>query len=353
MNTPIRDTTPRRTVLTAAALAPVLAGVPLLTARAAEAASAAEAAETPASSAGSRRGADPGHDTEPVRPVPSTLEYWRGVTAELGRPGTLGNNNTAYFTRYPRGDLRLTAHGVPVSTSLALGSHIAFVRYPEDEVLLMGDLTITEGEVHGVLSALQDHGIAQTSLHKHLPAHQPDVWWIHIHAHGKDPVALARGVRAALARTASPPHTDPEPPRPIDLDLDGINAALRSNIGRDGEVAKATFARRETIVDQGMVLPPGLGSISALIFQPLGGGRAALSGDFALIAPEVQGVIKVLLRGGIGLVELHNHGLTENPRLFFIHVWAVGDAVRLAKVLRAALDLTNVVPVSNPRTPAT
>ncbi|MEW1721457.1 DUF1259 domain-containing protein [Streptomyces sp. NPDC093109] len=336
----MRDTTPRRTLLTAAALAPVLAGVPLLTARAS-----AASAEPP-------RVGDPGHGTEPVRPVPSTEAYWRGVAAELGRPGTLGNNNTAYFTRYPRGDLRLSAHGVPVSPSLALGSHIAFVRYPGDEVLLMGDLTITESEVPGVLNALQDHGISQTSLHKHLPAHQPDVWWIHVHAHSKDPVALARGMRAALDQTASPPHTDPVPPPPLDLDLDGINAALRTKIGRDGEVAKATFARREPIVDQGMVLPTGLGSISALIFQPLGGGRAALSGDFALIASEVQGVIKALLRGGIGLVELHNHGLTESPRMFFIHVWAVGDAVRLAKALRPALDLTNVEPVSNPRVPA-
>jgi hypothetical protein len=37
----------------------------------------------------------------------------------------------------------------------------------------------------------------------------------------------------------------------------------------------------------------------------------------------------------------HTGKLTEEPRLFFMHFWANDDALKLAKGLRSALDLTN------------
>jgi hypothetical protein len=77
-------------------------------------------------------------------------------------------------------------------------------------------------------------------------------------------------------------------------------------------------------------------------FQPVGGGKAATNGDFVLTAPEVQKVIQALRAGGIDIVEVHNHMLTENPRLFYLHFWAVNDGVTLAKALRPALDATNL-----------
>jgi hypothetical protein len=42
---------------------------------------------------------------------------------------------------------------------------------------------------------------------------------------------------------------------------------------------------------------------------------------------------------------VHHHNLTDEPRLFFVHYWAVGDAVSLAKAVRRAVDTTNVVPM--------
>jgi hypothetical protein len=56
-------------------------------------------------------------------------------------------------------------------------------------------------------------------------------------------------------------------------------------------------------------------------FQPVGGNRAAINGDFILTAPEVQKVIQALRAGNIQIIELHNHGLTEQPRLFYMHYW--------------------------------
>ncbi|MCL7380760.1 DUF1259 domain-containing protein [Streptomyces sp. 35G-GA-8] len=328
-----RSETPRRLLLTTAALAPLLAGIGTTVARA--------QSPDPAPATAQVKGG--GHQHEPLQPVTTTPADWQQVARALGREGAMAGDE-AYNTHFPRGDLDVVSYGVRISPQLALGSHVAFVRYTDGTVLAMGDLTVTEGELQEVTDVLQAHGIEQTALHKHLLAHSPDVWWTHVHAHGRDPVAIARGLRAALDRTATPPP-NPRSPKPLDLDTEGIDAALGMKGSDDGGVYKATFARREVIVERGMALPRGLGAISAFIFQPLGAGKAALNGDVVMVAEEVQPVIKILRRGGIGLVELHNHGLRDEPRLFFIHLWAVADAVELARTLRKAVDATNVVSV--------
>jgi hypothetical protein len=253
-----------------------------------------------------------------------------------------------YYTGFPRTDLTVVSEGVTISPALALGSHIAFVRYADRSTLLMGDLVVAETELQSVSDALHAHGLMQTAIHKHLLGHQPELWWTHIHGHGSDPVALARGVRAALDRTGTPPY-DPSAAAlrsgGLDLDTRGIDRALGVAGAEVGGIYKSLFARAETVTDGERVLPAGLGAISAFNFQPLGNGRAALNGDFAMVAEEVPEVLPRLRRGGIDLVTLHHHGLTDEPRLFFLHIWAVADAVQIARALRPALELTRVVPV--------
>ncbi|MFI9049134.1 DUF1259 domain-containing protein [Streptomyces sp. NPDC053427] len=313
---------PRRRVLAAAALAPVLAGAP---------------APARARSAGSR-------SRELVEPVHTTLSDWKGVARALGRTGDM-KRKVMYHTGLPRRDLLVVSHGVVVKPALALGSHVSFVRYADGSTLVMGDVVVTEDELQEFVDALQEHGLEQTAIHKHLLSQTPDIWWIHIHGHGHHPVALARGLRAAFDRTGTPPAMPSVPQPPADLDTRGIDAALGAKGSNDDDgIYKCIFVRREKITDGRLVLPPGLGSTSAFNFQPLGGGRAAVSADCAMIASEVRDVLVALRRAGASLVELHNHGLTDKPRLFFTHFWAVGDAVRLARALRPAVDATNVVP---------
>ncbi|MGX1855188.1 DUF1259 domain-containing protein [Streptomyces sp. NPDC055299] len=326
--TPQQDTDPRagasrRRVLAAAALAPVLASAP----------SPARAVPTAVAEV-SRR--------ELVKPVPTTLSDWAGVARTLGGPGDM-KRNLMYHTGLPRRDLRVVSRRITVQPSLALGSHVSFVRYADGSTLLMGDVVVTEGELQKFTDTLHRHGIEQTAIHKHLLAQTPDIWWIHVHAHGHDPVVIARGLRAAFDCTGTPLPRPGGPMRAVDLDTAGIDAALGVKGSTDDGIYKCIFVRRETITDGGLVLPPGLGSTSAFNFQPLGGGRAAISGDCAMIANEVQHVLVGLRRAGAELVELHNHGLTDEPRLFFTHFWAVGDAVELARALRPVVAATNVV----------
>ena len=93
-----------------------------------------------------------------------------------------------------------------------------------------------------------------------------------------------------------------------------------------------------------MEIPPAMGVATAINFQPTGEGRAAITGDFVLIAGEVNPVIRALRENGIAVTALHSHMLNESPRLFFMHFWANDDAVKLARGLRSALDKTNLAP---------
>ncbi|OBI31414.1 peptidase M23 [Mycobacterium sp. E1386] len=294
-----------------------------------------------ACSSGSKGGT--GQPANPRLPVATGDADWKSVADVLGRSGKLGDNDTAYRINLPRNDLHITSYGVDIRPGLSLGGYVAFARYDNNETLMMGDLVVTEDELPKVTDALQAHGIAQTGLHKHLLQQNPPVWWTHVHAMG-DAVQLAQGIKAALDATSiSPAIPPPAQQPPVDIDVAGVQQALGRKGTSDGGLFKYSITRKDTIVQDGHILPAASLNLTTVVnFQPVGGGRAAINGDFILIAPEVQKVIQALRAGNIQIVEVHNHGLTEEPRLFYMHYWAIDDAVTLAKALRPALDATNL-----------
>ncbi|WP_256725894.1 DUF1259 domain-containing protein [Streptomyces sp. IMTB 2501] len=278
------------------------------------------------------------HD-QAQQPMQTTAADWKPVAGTLGRTGTL-MKGTVYHVVLARKDLKVTTQGVAIKPGLSLGGYANFAKY-HDGTMLMGDLVVTETELPKVTDALQAAGIEQTALHKHLLQQTPAIWWTHIHAMG-DPVKLAKGLKSALDATAIPPASPPPATQPpIALDTTGIDKALGRKGAADGGIYKFTIARANTITDGTHVLPPALGLTTGINFQPLGGNKAAINGDFVMTAPEVQKVIQALRKGNIDIVELHNHALNDQPRLFYLHYWATADGVTLAKALRPALDATN------------
>jgi hypothetical protein len=294
-------------------------------------------------SSGSKGGTGNGQGGNPRSAVTTSEADWKPVADALGRTGKLGNNNTAYRVNLVRNDLQVTTEGVAIKPGLSLGGYAAFVRYDNNETLLMGDLVVTEAELPKVTDALQSHGIAQTALHKHLLEQTPPVWWTHVHGMG-DATELAQGLKAALDATSIGPAAPPPAQQPpVDIDTAGVEQALGRKGTPDSGLFKYSIVRKDTIVEDGHVLPAASLNLTTVInFQPVGGGRAAINGDFILTDTEVQKVIQALRAGNIRIVELHNHGLAEQPRLFYMHYWAVDDAVTLAKALRPALDATNL-----------
>jgi len=70
----------------------------------------------------------------------------------------------------------------------------------------------------------------------------------------------------------------------------------------------------------------------------------ATTGDFVIIASEVNPVIRELRAHGIAVTALHSHMLEETPRLFFMHFWGVGAPEDVAGGLKAAPSKVNTKP---------
>src|SRR5262249_2976104 len=134
---------------------------------------------------------------------------------------------------------------------------------------------------------------------------------------------LAAAVKQAIAFTRTPPPTSPSAaPQDIGIDTAAIEQALGSKGKINGGVFQVSVPRGETITEGGMKVPNSMGLSTALNFQPTGGGKAAITGDFVLTGAEVNPVIRSLRSHGIEVTALHSHMIDEQPRLFFMHFWA-------------------------------
>ena len=274
--------------------------------------------------------------------APAAAPDWKAVEQTLGKPGQLMPGDV-YRVGMPRTDLSITVKGVPVKAGFALGSYAAFVPVG-DSAMVMGDLVLLDQEVPAVMSGLFAGGLEVTAVHNHLNEMSPHVMYVHYEGHG-DAVQLAAALKQALSASGTPLGAAATPaPAAMGpaLDAKAIQQAL-GRTGRDvgGGVFQVTVPRAEKITEMGHPLLPAMGVTTVLNFQPTADGKAAITGDFVLVDKEVNAVARTLRQHGIDVTALHNHGLTDTPRLFYMHFWANDDAVRLARALRTALDQTN------------
>lgn len=275
-----------------------------------------------------------------VSPAQAAQPWEQAIAAAIGKPGAEMPGGV-YRIGLPRSDLHVMLDGVTLKPALALGSWLAFMPHGEGQVMVMGDLVLTDTEVNPVMAKLIAGGIEITALHNHLLRNSPHTMYMHIAGQG-DPAQLAKVLHGALALSgtplsAPPPVANRAAPETIDLDT----AALDRIMGHKGKLGGGVYAfgipRAETPRDGGMELPVAMGSAVAINFQPTGGGKAAITGDFVLTAAEVNPVLRELRQNDIEVTALHNHMLDDEPRLFFMHFWANDDAQKLARALAAAL----------------
>lgn len=206
----------------------------------------------------------------------------------------------------------------------------------------MGDLVLLETEINPVMEKLIDGGLEITAVHNHLLRASPATFYMHVAGHG-DPVKMATVIREALAASKTPfvaPAASPPPS--VDLDTAQLDQIIGIKGQNNGGVYQFAVPRRDPVSEGGMQISPvgPMGVAQAINFQPTGGGKAAITGDFVLTGDEVNPVIKALKSNDIDVTAIHSHMLDEQPRLFFLHFWAVDDSTKLAKGLRAALDKT-------------
>jgi len=267
---------------------------------------------------------------------------WKAVEAALGKSGQ-AQPGGVFRIGMPRTDLAVTVKGVPVKAGFALGSYAAF-KPVGDQVMVMGDLVLLDQEVPAVMAGLFKGGLEVTAVHNHLNDMSPHVMYMHYGGHG-DAVKLATALRQALSASGTPLGGGGAAAAPAagpGLDTKQIEQALgRMGRAMDGGVFQVTVPRAEVITEMGVQLLPAMGVTTVMNFQPTANGKAAITGDFVLIDKEVNAVARILVQHGIDVTALHNHGLMDTPRLFYMHFWANDDPVKLAQGLKAALGQTN------------
>ena len=266
---------------------------------------------------------------------------WEKVDAAFGRKAaTIAADVHRYG--FPRSDLSVTLEGVAIKPALALGGWVAF-KPAHGGAMVMGDLVLLETEINPVMTKLSKAGLEITAIHNHLLRANPATFYLHVGGHG-DPTKMAAAIHDALAVSKTPLA----PPAPagsapaVDVDTGQLDNIMGAKGQANGGVYQFGVPRRDQITMDGIAMTPAgpLGLATGIGFQPIGGGKAAITGDFVLLGQEVNPVIQALRAGGIEVTALHSHMLEEQPRLFFMHFWAHDDAVKLARGLRAALDKT-------------
>ena len=256
-----------------------------------------------------------------------------GIAKAFGKEGDI--TGEMYKVSFPRSDLTVTAGNVVVRPALALINWAAFIK-SDNTAISYGDLVLLDDEINPVISKLEDSGIELSALHNHLLHENPRIMYIHFVGRG-DEVEMAKGIREALAVTKTPLHpvtSGPETKPDLAKEIEGI-------IGYPGSMGGGVFhinvPRNDIhVAAMGAAIPGYMGMNTPFNFQ-LEGNNAAINGDFILRPAEVNPVIKVLRANGIEIASVHNHMLDEEPRLIFMHFWALGDAKDLAKGLKAAL----------------
>jgi Domain of Unknown Function (DUF1259) len=247
---------------------------------------------------------------------------------------------------WPRTDLRVRVGKIEIAPALAMKSWAAFEPAGQgNSVLLTGELVVTEREAQAAIDALQSANLNVTGIGDHLAGETPRLVFMDFTGGGL-PSDLAAGLMKALRKTATP-LGKPEGShllRAAEAEPTWT-AAVRSGLGRAGtwrhRVLTVNVPRNEEIRLGVTLLDPPMGTSVSLHFQSAGS-EVASAGQLVLQSDEVNPVIAELRRHGIEITALNDHLLTETPRLFFVHYWAVGKPGQIAAALAAALDRMGV-----------
>ena len=263
---------------------------------------------------------------------------YQQVLTTLGKQGDYKAN--VLKVNIPRNDISVTVANVKTPTPFGFGGWVAMTKGTGMDVM-MGDLVLTQDEVNPVMSALLDNGIEVTAVHNHFFWDEPRMFYMHVHAHGT-PADLARKVKPALdliGKGAARPAAAPAAPGAPATTLD--TAKLAQIVGAQGEqtgaVYKITIGRDDLkLTEMGAPINARMGLNTWAAFVGTNE-NAAVAGDVAMLANEVQPVLRTLRKNGINVVAIHHHMTGTQPTIYFLHYWGTGPADKLAGAFKAAL----------------
>lgn len=255
-----------------------------------------------------------------------------------GLKGTWDAKQEVFKVSYPRSDLDVKSSGVHITPAMGLTAWAAFTG-TSPQTMVMGDVVMTEDQVNPVMSVALDNGLQVTALHNHFAGETPRIMFMHISGMG-DSAQLASAVGKVFTRLKTPGKkgaiqtTDINPAHST-LDPKKIDAVLGIPGQLSAGVYKVTIGRTTRMHGAEMGNAMGVNTWAAFTGTD---SAAVVDGDFAMYEGELQGVLKALRKADIQILSIHNHMVMESPRVIFLHYWGIGDPVRLAQGLKAALD---------------
>ena len=254
------------------------------------------------------------------------------------------SNNGEYKVTIPQNDLSVEVDGFKIIPAMGLGTWIAFTPMNEG-AMIMGDIVLTETDLKAVQQEVIKQGLTISAIHNHFVRNHPNILYMHIAGSGSTN-DMAQKAKALLDKISSLRGGDPAKGKassenvPNSLDTKKLDEIIGAKAAMSKGVYKYTIGRPDVnLTEHGMKVSTFMGFNTWAAFQGTPD-HAAVAGDFTMTESEVGPVIKALIEHGIEVVAVHNHMVHEQPRIFFLHYWGVGNAEDLAKGLRAALDQT-------------
>lgn len=268
-------------------------------------------------------------------------------TAEIerltGLKGTYSKEENVFKVSQPRTDVKIQVDNRPMPAFMGLTSWAAFTPAQDGQVMMMGDTVLFEDEVNPAMDAAFDAGLEVTALHNHFFFDEPKVYFLHIGGMGST-AKLATGVKKIYEKVAETRAAKPTPssqfhgtiPKESKISAEPLENILGvKGTSKDG-LFKVTIGRPATI--HGVRVGKEMGVNTWVAFAGIDS-EAVVDGDFAMLADEMQAVLKTMREGGINIVAIHQHMAHDQPHYLFMHYWGKGNAKELARTIKKALDV--------------
>lgn len=254
------------------------------------------------------------------------------------------SNNGEYKITVPQNDLNVKVDGFKIIPAMGLGTWVAFTP-TKNGVMIMGDIVVTDTDLGPVQQEIIKQGLTSTAIHNHFVRNHPNIMFMHMGGSGNTEL-MAQKAKAVLDKVKEVRGGDPSKGTASSesvqntLDTKRLDEILGYKAEMSKGVYKYTIGRPDVkLTEHGVPVSTFLGFNTWAAFQGTPD-KAAVAGDFTMLENEVEPVLKALIENGIEVVALHNHMVHEQPRIFFLHYWGIGNAEQLAKGLRAALNQT-------------